>query len=305
MLLICYNLRTRLSGILPVLGCLLVLFSCESRKSTRPETSATITVTDDIGRKIQIPRQPQRIMGLAPSATEMLYAVADEKTIIGRTQNCDYPARVKAKPEVNTYPMDYEQLVLLKPDLVFTVEGITSAEVAAKLAEFNIPVYYQTFATVPNIFRGLQDMGKILHREKKAQQVVDSLQAALAALEVKNADVKPKVLAITWQDPIYAYGQNTLFTDKLRYLGARNAITEIFAQPYPALTREYILALNPDVLIGGSLPEMEKIFFSKYPELKKIKAYQQKKVFAATDNLMSRPSPRVVESIQELKAFLR
>lgn len=297
-------LRTYLFPVILAFGCLLILFSCGNQKTSAPEADEKITVTDDLGRKIKIPRHPQRIMGLAPSATEMLYAVADENTIIGRTQNCDYPARVKDKPEVNTYPMDYEQLVLLKPDLVFTVEGITSAEVAAKLAEFNIPVYYQTFTTVPDVFRGLKVIGRFLHREEKAQRVVDSLQAELATLEVKSPTAQPKVLGITWQDPIYAYGQNTLFTDKLRYLGAQNAVTEIFAQPYPALTREYILALNPDVLIGGSLPEMEKTFFSKYPELKKIKAYQQKKVFAATDNLMARPGPRVVQSIRELKSFI-
>jgi iron complex transport system substrate-binding protein len=281
----------------------LLNLACESRKSTRTE-SEFITVTDDLGRKIKVVRRPKRIMALAPSATEMLYAVADEKTIIGRTQNCDFPARVKEKPVVNNYPMDYEKIVLLKPDLVFTVEDITSAEVAAKLQDLNIPVYYQKFEKVSDIFRGLNDIGRLLHREKAAQRVVDSLRQELAQLQVPATGTKLRVLAITWQDPIYVYGQNTLFTDKLRFLGAENAVTEVFAQPYPALTREYILKLNPDVLLGGTPAEMEKTFFQQYPELKKIKAYQQKRIYRATDNLMSRPGPRVVESIRELKSFL-
>jgi iron complex transport system substrate-binding protein len=264
MLTFLVRFRDRRFSFLLALGWVFILFSCGNRKTPVAEKAEIITVTDDLGRKIQIPRQPLRVMGLAPSATEMLYAVADEKTIIGRTQNCDYPARVKEKPEVNTYPMDYEKVILLKPDLIFTVEGITSVEVAARLAELNIPVYYQTFATVADVFRGLMVMGQLLHREEKARQVVDSLQAELAILKVESAGPKPKVLAITWQDPIYAYGQNTLFTDKLQYLGAQNAVTETFSQPYPALTREYLLALNPDVLLGGTLPEMEKTFFSKY-----------------------------------------
>jgi iron complex transport system substrate-binding protein len=254
---------------------------------------------------VRIPRLPRRVLALAPSATEMLYAVADEKQIVGRTQNCDYPAQVKKKPVINNYPMDYEQLVLLKPDLVISVEGITPPEVATKLQELGIPVYYQRFTQVQDIFRGLRDLGRLLHRETQAQRVVDSLQTELAQLTRTDAGPKPRVLAITWNDPIYVYGQNTLFTDKLRYLGARNAVTEVFAQPYPALTREYILKLNPDVLIGGSFAKMDQTFFRQYPELKKIKAYQQKKIFAATDNLMARPSPRVVQSIRELKTFLR
>lgn len=284
--------------------CWIHFSSCKLKQEQRPE-AAFITVTDDLGRQLKIVREPRRVMGLAPSATEMLYAVANEKNIIGRTQNCDYPARVRNKPVVNTYPLDYEQLVLLKPDLVFTAEGITSAEEAAKLQELNIPVYYQQFATVQDILDGMQDIGRLLHREARASKVVDSLQTEINKLKVNLLPAaRPRVLAITWHDPIYVYGQNTLFTDKLKIIGAENAVTEILTQPYPALTREYILKLNPDIIIGGSFEQMDKTFFKMYPELKQTKAYRRKKVFAATDNLMARPSPRVVASIQELKSFL-
>ena len=281
----------------------LTLFSCESRTNRQPENTA-ITVTDDLGRSVVIPASPRRVMALAPSATEMLYAVADENMIVGRTQNCDYPARVKNKPVVNNYPMDYEQLVLLKPDLVFTLEGITSAEEAARIKELNIPVYYQKLDKVEDVFRGLTDIGRLLHREEKARLVVDSLRQALKQLQVHAVATKPRVLAITWNDPIYVYGQNTIFTDKLHYIGAENAVKEILAQPYPALTREYILKLNPDVIIGGTFEKMDASFFKLYPELKQTKAYRNKKIFGATDNLMSRPGPRVVASIRELKAFI-
>jgi len=283
----------------------LLLFSCESRPARQPETT-TLTVTDDLGRKVTIPRFPRRIMALAPSETEMIYAVADEKNIVGRTQNCNYPVQVKNKPVVNNYPMDYEKLVLLKPDLVFTVKGLTSAEEAARIQELHIPVYYQKFAKVEDIFRGLTDIGRLLHREDKAKTVVDSLRQALSLLQVHSvAGAKPQVLAITWPDPIYVYGQNTIFTDKLWYIGAENAVKEILAQPYPALTREYILKLNPDVIIGGTFEKMDATFFKLYPELKQVKAYQNKKIFDATDDLMARPSPRIVSSIRELKRFIR
>ena len=283
----------------------LLLFACESRSVRQPETAMVITVTDDLGRKIEIPKYPQRVMALAPSETEMLYALADENTIVGRTQNCDYPAQVKKKPIVNNYPMDYEQLVLLKPDLIFTVEGITSAEEAAKIQELHIPVYYQKFEKVTDILRGLTDIGRLLHRQEQAKKVVDSLQLKLNKLKVQAVtNPKPSVLAITWTNPIFVYGQNTLFTDKLNYIGAQNAVQEVLPQPYPALTREYILKLNPDIIIGGTFGEMDTSFFNIYPELKRLKAYRNKKIFAATDNLMARPSPRVVASIQELKEFI-
>lgn len=266
-----------------------------------------ISVTDDLGRNLKIPRYPKRVMALAPSTTEMLFAVCDESQIIARTQNCDWPAQVNKKPVVNNYPMDYETLVRLKPDLIFTVQGITSPEVAARIQELGIPVYFQTFEKVADIFDRLQDIGRMVHRDAYAQFYCDSLQQQLKALTTRKAKqaAKLKVLAITWSDPIYVYGRNTIFTDKLRLIGADNAVPEVMAQPYPALTREYILKINPDVIIGGTFGKMDSTFFKQYPELKRVTAYQTQRIYAATDDLMSRPSPRVVESVRELQSIIR
>lgn len=281
--------------------------ACDMRKPAAPAASGKHTVTDDLGRKVSLPVKPRRILALAPSMTEMLFAVADTATIIARTQNCDYPAAVLTKPVVINYPMDYERLLALKPEVVFATEGIISLETAAQIEKLGIPVYYQAYDSVSDVLRGLRDLGKLLQQEPKANALADSLQNQLNQLVAGAATSshKPTVLAITWRDPIYVYGRNTLFTDKLRYAGGQNAVKDVFAQAYPALTREYILQINPEVVLGGSFDQLEKTFFSLYPELRRITAYRQKRIFPVDDDLMSRPSPRVVESIQELKRTLR
>jgi iron complex transport system substrate-binding protein len=189
---------------------------------------------------------------------------------------------------------------------VFTVEGITPLEIAARLQELGIPVYYQKYRTVEDVFTGIEELGRIMNRAQQANHLADSLRRQVQAIEHRYSRQaqQQRVLAITWSDPIYAYGQNTILTDKLRILGAQNAVQEVFDQPYPALTREYVLKLNPDVLLGGSMERLEKEFFSLYPELRKIAAYQDKRVYAPTGNLIERPGPRVVESIIELESFL-
>ncbi|WP_400194102.1 helical backbone metal receptor [Hymenobacter sp. B81] len=262
------------------------------------------TVRDDLGRSVTLPTRPRRIMALAASMTEMLYAVADTATIVGRTQVCDFPAAARRKPVVSSYPLDFETLLALRPDVVFTVEGITSPADAARLQQLGIPVYYQTYRTVPDIFRGLRDLGRLLGRPRQAQQLTDSLQAELGQLTAAPVARPPRVLAITWLDPIYAYGHNTLFTDKIRLAGGQNALQQTFPQPYPALTREYILQLNPAVLIGGSFGKLDSTFFRMYPELKRIEAYRTRRVFAITGDLMERPGPRVLESVRELQRLL-
>jgi iron complex transport system substrate-binding protein len=245
-------------------------------------------------------------MGLAPSSTEMIFAVCEDSTIIARTQNCNYPKKALTKPVVNNYPLDLEQLLSLRPDLVFTTDGITPLEQAEQLGRLGIPVYYQRFLSVEDVLRGLKEIGQIMHRQEQAKSLTDSLQVEINRLaQEQAAPDSPRVLVLTSQDPIYVYGRNTLVTDKLRLAGARNAVPEVFDQPYPALTREYVLKMNPDVILGGDFQKMESSFFQLYPELRQTAAYKRRRVFATTDDLTSRPSPRVVESIREIKSLIR
>lgn len=295
-----YTLR-RARFILHTILCLLLL-SC-SQQERQPQEA--LVLTDDLGRELTLEKKPERVFAFASSITEMLYAVLDTSTIIARTPTDDYPEAVYRKPLVSNYPVDYEQVLALKPDLIFTVEGITPLEVAERLQQLGMPVYYQKYRTVEDIFTGIEDIGRIMNREQQARQLTDSLRQEVESIKARHQRQEPqKVLAITWSDPIYVYGQNTIFTDKLRILGAENAVQEIFEQPYPALTREYVLKLNPDVLIGGTKEELEEKFFNLYPELRRIKAYQNNRLYKPDDNLMSRPSPRVVESLRELEGFL-
>ncbi|MBT2556752.1 ABC transporter substrate-binding protein [Hymenobacter sp. ISL-91] len=288
---------------------LLLLAAC---RPDTPETTAAPEAAaapqqlrDDLGRTLTVPAHPRRIMALAASMTEMLYAVADTATIVARTQVCDYPAAALSKPIINSYPLDLERLVALKPDVVFTTTGITSEADAQRLQELGIPVYYQQYEKVEDIFRGLTDLGRILGRVPQARQLVDSLRAELQVLQaLPEPSSAPAVLAITWTDPIYVYGQNTLFTDKIWLAGGQNAVVEKFAQPYPALTREYILKLNPDMLLGGSFGKLDSTFFRLYPELKRIKAYQTRRIYDTTDDLMSRPGPRIVEGVRNLRRLI-
>ncbi len=282
---------------------LLLQVACHPEKKAAQQE---IVLHDDLGRELHLPHQPQRVMALASSMTEMLFAVADTANIVGRTPHDDYPAAVRTKPVVQNYPVDYEQVLRLRPDLVFTIEGITPLDVAARLEELGIPVYYQKYRKVEDVFTGLEDIGRILGREAQAQHLADSLRQQVAQIRERHSqEQRPqRVLAITWKDPIYVYGQNTILTDKLHILGAENAVQQVFDQPYPALTREYILKLNPDVLLGDSPEVFEEKFFSLYPELRRINAYQNKRLYDPTGNLMERPGPRIVESIRELESFL-
>lgn len=292
----------RVSLFLP-LG-LLGLLACQSEN--KPAASpATVQVHDDLGRVLTLPAHPRRVLALAPSLTEMLYAVADTATIIARTQADDYPAAALRKPLVNSYPLDMERLVALHPEVVFTVEGMTPPDAAARLGELGIPVYYQKYRRVADVLRGINDLGRLLGRPAQAKRLTDSLQVQLAQLGSTSGATRPTVLALASADPIYVYGQNTLFTDEIRLAGGQNAVRDTFPQPFPALTREYILKMNPEVVLGGRFGKLDSTFFKNNPELRRTSAYQRRRVYATTPNLLQRPSPRIVEAVRELQALVR
>ncbi len=261
------------------------------------------TLRDALGRAVVLDGPPRRVMALAPSLTEMLFLVCDTGQVVAVTQNCDHPAAARRKPVVNSYPVDFEGLLRIKPDLVFAVEGITPLADARRIEDLGIPVYFQQYRTVEDVLRGIEAVGTITGHGDRARRVADSLRTLQDAVRRETvAGPKPKVLGIIWPgDPIYVFGKNTVFSDKLTIAGGINAVDSAFKAESPALSREYILKINPDVIIGGSFEKMDTTFFRQYPELRRVAAYHNRRIYALTDDLTSRPGPRVVESILEIK----
>jgi iron complex transport system substrate-binding protein len=280
-------------GILIFLGS-----SCGSNR----DNSGNRVVVDDLGREVKMKEEVHRVMALSSSLTEMLYMICDEKEIIARTHNCNYPPQVFNKPVVSNYPIDYEKLLMLKPDLVFAKDGIVSLEEAQKIEQMGIPVYFQVYKKTDDIFFGLEKLGKVLKKETRAKTVADSLRFLLDRVEKLTKPLaKPSVLMIISKDKIFVYGKDSYGSDMLDKAGGQNAVDSIFEQAYPSLTTEYIMHINPEIIIGTEHVDLHGSFFTMYPELQKVKAYQNKRIYTVPEELISRPGPRVVEGIEILK----
>jgi iron complex transport system substrate-binding protein len=244
-------------------------------------------------------------MSFSPALTEVLFAVCHDSQIVAVSPVCNYPIGTKNKPIVENYPVDQEAVLQVAPDLIFTEEGITPLDVAEQLKSLGHPVYYQRYTTVNDLLNKIDSIGTWLGNSQKAKKLTDSLRKEITNLEnLPFFGDTAKALVITWNQPIFVHGKNTITTDKLKLAGAKNAVDQVFDKVYPELTREYILAVNPNVLFGGTFDHMDSTFFSLYPELKVIDAYKNRHIYALTDDLITRPSPRVLESVMEIKHYL-
>lgn len=249
-------------------------------------------------------------MPLAPSLTEMLFFVVPDSNIIAVTPNCNFPPnQVAQKTRVEVYPVDIEKITALKPDIIFTEEGMISPDQTNQLEQLGYPVFIFRYRTCGEIVAALDSLWNWLPRRPESRAKIDSLHAELNFLEEKRrgqtgADV-PKVLAITYHDPIFAFGYDTWMTDKIRLAGGKNVLQKELDKPYPVLSRESVLQMNPDYLFGGSFERMDSTFFRLYPELRNTTAWKRKRIFSLNDDLASRPSPRFLEGIVEIQIYLQ
>lgn len=285
------------------------LGACQYKTEQADKAAATRVVTDGMGRQVTIPMPLEgdtiKVIGLSAAITEMLFAVLPADQVMAVSHVCNYPADLVAtKPRVTTYPLAIEQLVALKPDLIFAEEGIVSLDAAAQMERLGLTCYFFKYKTVNDVWAAMDTIGMLTGQASRAKRVTDSLRAAQQTLVAKYAQMKaasaPTVLAIISPKPIYVWGANTFMTDKLGLIGATNAVTENLGKAYPELTAEYVLKLNPDVILGASKAELDSTLFTYYPILKAIKAYKSGRCYGLNGDLSTRPGPRTLQAVDEM-----
>ena len=290
-----------------LLAGLFSVISCRNPAETH-KSSARI-LRDKFGNEAFIKQGSPRVMGLSPAISEMLFALLPDSCIAGITPHCNFPPdRVKGKPVIQVMPLDFEAIVKIQPGLVLTEEGITSEADIQRLKALAIPVLVFSYRKISDITDAMDSIRVWTGAGENAARICDSLRNRLKAMEMTAGYIRensrPSMLALTWTSPIFAYGSETWMSEKMWLAGGKNALQEKLDKPYPLLEREQVLALDPDIIFGGSFGKMDSTFFTLYPELKRIKAYKNKKIYSLNDDLASRPGPRFEEGIKEISTCI-
>jgi len=260
--------------------------SCSTGKEKNTGIQNQVKI-DDLGRKVTIPEKPVRIISLTPSITELLYTFVDTSRIVGRSVWCDYPEGVKKITAVNSYPIDVEAIVRLKPDLVLVKKGMISLTEITKLEQLHVPVFVQKYDVLNDI--------KVSIRTLVAITKGDSLKMEhwFTSLNVNHSSylTRKKSIAIVSVSPIYVFGKATFVSELMTLAGGDN-IVDIADNAYPSVDVEYIVRQNPEVFLFSS-EEQKKLFFETYPVLKNCKGYKTDHLFVIDDSVLSRPGIRL------------
>jgi iron complex transport system substrate-binding protein len=293
----------RLLGVITLVG-IFGLTAC-----TQTSTPSSVTYVDDIGRTVQITGIPQRIISLSPSNTEMVYALGLQDRLVGVTSYDDYPPDAKTKPIVSDYStVDLEKIVNAKPDLVLA-DNIQKNDTIPALEKLGITVYTMTPNNTDGIFNEIKVLGRITGKTQAADNLVSSLQTRIQAVADKTAELtdaeKPRVLFVTWYDPIWTAGTDTMIQYLIDQAGGTNIAGDL--NGYATITLESVIQRNPQVIVVMSSMGTQNAsldFIKSNEQFQSTDAVKNGRVYEIDADIFGRTTPRIVDGLETLAKII-
>ncbi|MBI4296087.1 MAG: ABC transporter substrate-binding protein [Chloroflexi bacterium] len=293
--------RHKLHWALALMLSLILLFAGCTPKPTTPQG-----VTDQLGRAVKLQNFPQRIVSLAPSNTEILFALGLGDKVVGVTPYDNFPPEAKQKESVGGYSTpDIEKVVALKPDLIVAT-STHEKKVIPELERRNIPIIALSPRSVPEILEGITLLGKVTGADSEARKLVNSMQGRINKVSKLTSQIAPaertRVFYVLWHDPLRTAGKDTFHDTLINLAGGVNIFGDV--DRYGLVNLETVLDRNPQVILadtghgsGGDAPFRWAMDESR---LKGTDALKKSLVFKIDADIVNRPGPRIVDAMEAM-----
>lgn len=272
----------------------LLLTSCSAG---HPSPGANRTIVDELGRTVIVPTEPRRIVSLAPSLTEILFALGAGDRVAGVTSYCDYPPEARLKESVgDTLKPSVERIVALKADLVIVSTASQVEAFVQRLEELGIPVYVSNPRSLEGVLESIDKVGELIDAADNARQLTDRLRSRISSIESRASEQASRsVLVILGTEPLITAGAASFINDLVTRAGGRSISADVRGD-YPQYSLETAVAKQPQVIFlqagGNVLPE----------RLRETPAAAAGRVYRLDDDLLLRPGPRVVDGLEQMAA---
>ena len=270
------------------------------------ENTAEITVIDDYGRTIEILGAPERIVTVAPTPTEIVFAVGAGNLVVGVDDYSDYPAETVNLTKVGNVELNVEVILGLKPDLILSSDLVPLAQLQ-QLEDNGIPYVILAARTIDDVFKDIRLVGFITGHVTDSNTLVDQLQQRVDAVKAKTLAenvTKPRVYVEFY--PMWTYGPDSFGDDLIRLAGGTNIAANASAE-YAAIADEFVIAQDPETIVytvGSNYDGTTPDTIASRPGWTNISAVVSGKVYSLDDNLISRYGPRIVDALEQLAAIV-
>ncbi len=265
--------------------------------------AAARTVNDQLGRQLEVPSDPQRIVSLAPSISEIIFQLDQGGRLKGVTQHSNYPSQALQLPKVGSYiRLDLEKIIALKPDLCLAIKDGNPKEIVDRLQSMQIPVYVVDPHDLATVIQTIVEIGSLVNASEIADKLAGDMRNRLERIQdlVAKVNQRPRVFIQIGISPIISAGSQTFLHDLITMAGGVNVAAGYNA--YPRFSREQVLALAPDVIIITSMArqavfEEVKVQWSRWPDMP---AARDQRIFLVDSDVFDRPSPRLLDGLEIL-----
>ncbi|MGB2898254.1 MAG: cobalamin-binding protein [Candidatus Acidiferrum sp.] len=260
-------------------------------------------VVDEAGRTVRVPQPVRRIVSLAPSLTETIYALGLQDRLVGDTDYCDYPPDAQKKTKVGgAINPSLEQIAALHPDLVLMTKSLNRLETVHSLDNLGISSYATDPHTVSEIITSSRKLAEVLGSPEAGERIAADMQRRLAGLHERIGALPPKrVLFAVWTEPLISIGKDTFIADAMRRAGAISIVDS--SLNWPQVSLEEVARLQPDFLVFAAshsetiAPQFESL--AGLPAWQILDAIRNHR-FAVISDAVNRPTPRIVSAIEDL-----
>jgi iron complex transport system substrate-binding protein len=282
-----------------------------SVSSTGQPSSFPIALTDDLGRQVTVSALPRRIVSLSPSTTETLFAVGAGDQVVGVTKFCNYPPEAQTREKVGGFSantISVETIIALKPDLVLSAGEIHRPVIEA-LERAGIPVFASAPKEFAGVYAAIESVGRLTGHEAEASGVVADMKARVSAVKDKtkalHQDRRPTVFYEVWDEPLMTAGPKSFVGTLIELAGGVNIFADV-SEEYPQVSSEEVVRRNPAVILGPDShgdrlkPEM----IQTRSGWGGLRAVREGRIYLVNGDIVSRPSPRLVEALEEIARVL-
>jgi iron complex transport system substrate-binding protein len=261
---------------------------------------AKVQVSDDTGAAVTLAAPAQRIVSLAPHATELLFAAGAGARIVGAMSGSDFPPAATQLPIVGTAnALDLERILALRPDLIVTWPYTTPTQVDVLRGQ-GIAVFTTNPRTIDGIARDIERLGALADSSASAREAAERFRLRLARLAAQAAGkIAVRVFYQVSDVPLYTVGGNHLITHALQLCGAQNVFASL-TLPAPEISVEAVLAAHPDAIVAGTAAAVPPPWLAEWKRWRDMPAVHGNRLFVVDANLLHRPGPRFVDGVQQL-----
>jgi iron complex transport system substrate-binding protein len=268
-----------------------------------PSAAVAGAEQDELGRNVNVPAEPRRIVSLAPNITEILFALELEARIVGATSYCNYPERAKRIPRVGGFTdVSLETIVSLAPDLVLATADGNRKETVEQIERMGLPVYVVNPKNLEGILATMRRIGRITGSGERARTLTSRFARRVETVSKRVAGrPRPTVFFQVGLDPIVTVGRNT-FIDELVGIAGGASISSGDRTRYPRYSVEEVLARKPDIIVISTMERAKdpSAVAEIWRRWREIPAVANGRIHPLDPDLIARPSPRIIDALEIL-----